>query len=279
MFLKNCVVSTPINVDVLEHELRDHPNKYFVQQLVHGLREGFDTGIQQLPTTSYMCTNLQSALKQPDVVTQLLDKELQRGYVIGPFATPPFKVFRISPLGVAEHKYSKKQRLIVDLSAPHDSAEHSSLNDLIDKESYSVSYVTIDDAIAIIKRLGQGSMLTKTDVVDAFKQVPIKRDLWPFHGVEWNGKYYFFVRLCFGSRSSPKLFTMLSEAIHYIATHSSRMENLLFLLDDFLAIDRPNTSFGISLNVFHTMFDSLNIPIHPNKRSDPIRSWCFWVSR
>jgi hypothetical protein len=39
---------------------------------------------------------------------------------------------------------SGKKRLILDLSSPHNDAVHPSINDLIDKESSSLSYVNRD---------------------------------------------------------------------------------------------------------------------------------------
>ena len=53
----------------------------------------------------------------------------------------------VCPLGLAIGKYSGKKRLIVDLSSPHDNPNHVSINDLIDKDSCSMTYVKIDDAI------------------------------------------------------------------------------------------------------------------------------------
>ena len=44
------VASTPTNIDKLEQELSSHSDRRFVQELITALREGFDTGIQQLPT-------------------------------------------------------------------------------------------------------------------------------------------------------------------------------------------------------------------------------------
>ena len=85
---------------------------------------------------------------------------LERGYIIGSFNNIPFEHYRISPLGVAESKYSEKKRLIVDLLAPHDNPSHPSLNALINKEDFSLSYVTIDSAIKI-KKLEKGTWLTK----------------------------------------------------------------------------------------------------------------------
>ena len=222
-----------------------------------------------MPVQSYICKNLLSAVRKPDVVRDLLSKELSKGYLIGPFDKPPFNIYRINPLGIAERKYSKKQRLIVDLSAPHNNDTHFSLNSLIDKSEYSVSYTRIDDAIEIIKRLGRGSLMNKTDIVDAFKLLPIRVDLWRFHGVKWDEKYYFFTRICFGSRSSPKLFTLLSKVIHFIATNNCHIREFLYLLDDFLSIDPPgNDGIQTMCSLTH-LFRVLNISIHPDKTLSP----------
>ena len=56
-------------------------------------------------------------------------------------------------------KYSGKKRLIVDLSSPHDDLSHSSINDLIDKDACSLTYVRIDDAIKAIQQHGKGALL------------------------------------------------------------------------------------------------------------------------
>ena len=189
-----------------------------------------------------------------------------------PFDKPPFDIYRINPLGIAERKYSKKQRLIVDLSAPHNNDTHFSLNSLIDKADYSVSDSRIDDAILIIKRLGPGSLMNKTDIVDASKLLPIRVDLWRIHGVKWDEKYYFFILICFGSRNSPKLFTLLSKAIHFIATNNCHIRELLYMLDYFLSIDPPgdtgNDGFQTMCSLTH-LFRVLNIPIHPDKTLGP----------
>lgn len=162
-------VSTPVNVDNLKRELLNHPDQTFQKYLLDGLIHGFHTGFKELPKFSIVCKNLASATSQPECVTQLIESEVSKGYLCGPFKSIPFKHFRINPIGVAEGKYSKKKRLIVDLSAPHEDDINPSLNDLIDKEEFSLQYVTIDDAIRLIKQLGQSSWLIKTDITDAFK--------------------------------------------------------------------------------------------------------------
>jgi hypothetical protein len=41
--------------------------------------------------------------------------------------------------------------LILDLSSPHNNDEHQSVNDLIDKDLCSLTYIKIDDAIKVIQ--------------------------------------------------------------------------------------------------------------------------------
>ena len=125
-------MNTPIKVAVLAAELKFHPDKEAVNELLQGLVHGFHTGLEVLPKMPLICKNLLSAHREPLVVTSLLAEEVRKGYVVGPFDKPPFKTFRVSPLGVATGKYSGKKRLIVDLSAPHDVEHHFSFNELID---------------------------------------------------------------------------------------------------------------------------------------------------
>ena len=264
----NCVSS--VNVQTLSEELKYHPDKSFCDYLLKGFIEGFDTGLTKLPELPWECDNLLSAKRQPDITSELLETELDRGYVVGPFDTIPFHNYRISPIGVAESKYSKKKRLIVDLSAPHDNPDHPNLNELIKKEDYSLEYFTIDMAISIIKRLGKGAWLTKTDIKDAFKLVPIKKSLFPFYGVKWNNKYYFYTRLVFGSRSSPKIFDTLSQTVCWILENNYGIRHILHLLDDFLAVDAPNAEADRTMAIFSLVFNKLGIPLSLNKTVGPV---------
>lgn len=68
------------------------------------------SGWHSFSSTSYVAKNLQSTLAEPDVVSVLLEKEINKGYVICPFSSPPFSPFRINSLCVATRKYSGKKR-------------------------------------------------------------------------------------------------------------------------------------------------------------------------
>jgi hypothetical protein len=262
--------TTPINIKKLSDDLKHHPDRTFVQYLLSGLQEGFDPLIYPVPHTSYECGNNLSAHKLADFVDSAISRELTQKYIVGPFDTPPFEVYRISPLGVAQGKYSRKNRLILDLSAPHTSATES-INDLIDKEFCSLEYVSMDDAIHILRCLGPGTWMCKTDITDAFKQVPIRADLWRYFGFKWKSKYYFYVRLAFGCRSSPKIFNELSKAIVWIAKNKYQIKHMLWLLDDFITFDARDEITERSMAIVSLLFRSLNIPTAPHKTVGPVQ--------
>ena len=226
-------VTSPINSAALRSELFSHPDKTFVDRLVVGIDNGFHTGISRVPENNLECANLLSARRDKSFVKDAIAQEVTKGYLIGPLKELPFEHFRVSPIGVAQSKYSMKKRLILDSSSPHDVEGNLSINSLIDKEKYSLKYVTVDDAMDITSKLGKGTQLTKIDIKDAFRILPIHPEHRPFHCIKWENFYYVYARLAFGSRSNQAIFTQLSQALHYIATVNYGVQHLLFLLDDF----------------------------------------------
>lgn len=99
--------STPIHTDILEKELTLHPDPEFVSYLCSGLRHGFDTKIDNVELHTKVCKNLLSTKDNTSAVSELINKECEKGYLLGPFSMPPFPEFRISPIGIVEGKYSK----------------------------------------------------------------------------------------------------------------------------------------------------------------------------
>jgi len=240
-----------------------------VDYLCQGLEFGFDTKISVYPIRTHESKNNLSATRAPHVVDELLLKELDRGFLLGPFKEPPFTTYRVSPLGVAEHKYSKKKRLIVDLSAPHRNPLTPSINALIDKDECSLQYVKVDDAIRTIQDLGHGAIMCKTDISDAFKQIPIHPSQWHLFGIRWNSLYYFYHRLAFGCRSSPKIFDHLSIAICWIAQNNYGLAHIFHLLDDFLTVDPPDSVGERTMALLCTLFQRLNVPLASHKTLGP----------
>ena len=136
------------------------------------LVDGFTNGFQ-IPFEGEVqfrdCTNLLSARKLPDILREKIIVELEAKRVVGPFYEPPFNNFLVSPLGLVPKKEEGEYRVIHHLSFP----EGSSVNDGISQEHKTVHYQNIDCAIQLIKRFGRGSFLSKTDVLHAYKVVPV----------------------------------------------------------------------------------------------------------
>lgn len=257
-----------MNILKLKEDLSGHPNQKFVKYLCDGLELGFDTLVSSNSLPTKECKNLQSAITQEDITDKLIQSEVTKGFLQGPFSSPPFQQYRVSPIGVAVGKYSKKPRLIVDLSAPHNNSEHFSVNELIDKESCSLSYVRIDDAIKIIQQLGVGTSMCKTDISDAFKIIPVSPSQWHLFCIRWKGSYYYYNKLAFGCRSSPKIFDTLSQAVCWIAQHIYGINHILHLLDDFITFEQPGIH-DENMTKLLQLFNSLGIPIARHKTCGP----------
>ena len=81
------LLSTPIDVDRLQLELSDHPDRDYVDSLIHMLRFGARIAYTG-PRRPRLSRNLISASQHSDIVSDNLAKEVKLGRVAGPFLTP-----------------------------------------------------------------------------------------------------------------------------------------------------------------------------------------------
>ena len=151
-------------------------------------------------------SNLKSALSQPQVVSAKLEKERAAGRIAGPFSSPPFAYFRCSPLGIVRKKDPSEFRLIQHLSYP----KGSFVNDYIPQEFSSVKYACINDAISVIKSLGAGCFMAKTDIKSAFRIIPVHPKDHPLLGMKRDSQYFFGRTLPMGCSSSCAIFEAFS---------------------------------------------------------------------
>ena len=170
------------------------------------------------------------------------------------------------PIGVVPKKEQGKFRTILHLSHP----PGESINDFISKEDYSLHYITIDKAIAAIKRVGRGAWLSKLDIEAAFHIIPVHPSQWHLLGMKWEGQYYFDKVLSMGGRSSPCIFDSLSEAIEWICVTNYLIEILMHLLDDFLSVESPGAP-PMALEKLKQIFARLGVPLAPNKLFGPVQ--------
>ncbi len=141
-------IQTPIQVDLLEKHLENHPDPFFVSKLCRELREGARIGYNG-PRVARNSKNLTTAFSKPEIVSANLEKEVKLGCTAGPFTKPPLPNFQVSPIGLVPKKHSEKYRTIFHLSHPKSGG---SINSFIAKEDFSLNHVKVDDAVKQIRK-------------------------------------------------------------------------------------------------------------------------------
>ena len=120
---------------------------------------------------------MESTLSHSAVVEDYIHKELTLLRMAGPFPKHSLHGGQVSRFGViSKHRHQiYSWRLIVDLSHP----PGFSVNDSIPKYLCSLHYVTINDAIDQVVKLGSGTLLAKADIKSALCLLPI-------HPADWH---------------------------------------------------------------------------------------------
>ena len=144
------LVHTPLSIPAWQACLSTHPDADFVRYITDGLQQGFSIGADPTVQLRSAPKNLQSALKNPEVVDDYLSQETASGNILGPFEVSTFPGIHINSFGVIPKKHQPgRWRLITDLSAP----KGFSVNDAIDPALCSLSYVTVDEVATVAMRL------------------------------------------------------------------------------------------------------------------------------
>ena len=96
---------------------------------------------------------MKSAKEHPQVVDDYIMKECLAGRLLGPLDPQMFTDVQVSRFGVIPKSEPGNWWLILDLSSP----EGRSVNDGINLENCSLSYITMDDAVRAIVAMGEGA--------------------------------------------------------------------------------------------------------------------------
>ena len=178
---------------------------------------------------------------------------------------------KLSPLGVVPKRQEGQYRLIHHLSYPR--ASGWSVNGGISKEHTPVSYAGIEDAIAVIKRLGRG--FAKTDIKSAFRILPVHRDDYMLLGFSWKDQFYYDLCVPMGCASSCAIFERFSSVLEWIAIQKLGCHGVVHILDDFLFIEKTHDRCQESLNKFIEFCTLAGIPIACEKTFKPSKVMDF----
>ena len=181
---------------------------------------------------------MQSALDHPEVIDAYLAKEASLGRMLGPFEMDDLALlaeFQTNRFGVIpKGRNTGNWRLITDLSYP----PQGSVNDGIEPELCSLSYVSVDQVAEAAASLGTGAVLAKMDIEAAYRLIPVHPQDRPLQAVQWRGKIYIDPMLPFGLRSDPKIFNTWADALEWYVRQQG-VQHIFHYLDDFIVVGGP----------------------------------------
>ena len=257
---------TPLNVLRFKAYIQGYRSPY-PQDLVKGFSEGFrlQSTLSSDPQKQQY-TNHRSALEKKDIVQAKLRKELRLQRISGPFESPPFHPFILSPLGLVPKKVPNEYRLIHDLSFP----KSDSVNSHIDPYYSAVRYEDLDHCLSMILALGVGTLISKADLKDAFRIIPIHPSDYKLLGFSWDGKFYYDRCLPMGCSISCQIFESFSCAIQWILTKKLDIPHMSHILDDYIFFGAKGTIHAKkSLQTFEVLAESLSLPLKHEKTVQP----------
>jgi len=220
------------------HYLSKYPDQRLAHFLVEGLERGFWIGFNHSQARLKKAgSNLLSAFQNQDVISSYIKEEVSLGWLVGPLPQEVAAQVHISPIGVITKGHTPgKWRLIVDLSSPPE----NSVKDGINQAWCSLTYISVDDITRIIARLGRGALLGKMDIKSAYHIVPVHPVDQLLLDIRWQGEVYIDTRLPFGLRLAPIIFTVLADALEWIARQQGVGIHLHYL-NDFITVGPPDS--------------------------------------
>ena len=139
--------------------------------------------------------------KYPHIVQQLVDAEVEKGHILGPFDVLPLPNLIYSLINIVPKTRSPdKFQLMHDLLFPHD--RMNAINDCIPEVNAKVQYHHINKVINLALAMGLTMCRAQVDIKHTFQNLPMHPNNIQFLSFMLNGKIYLNSLLPFGTDSS-----------------------------------------------------------------------------
>ena len=256
-------LKTPVNKAKLKKLIEKCKKSWTVHEIkiaekaLNDLTNGTTSHFKKIPKPTKNC-NAKSSVFYGEMITDEVGHWLKKKYAAGPFNKPPFEDICISPLMASKQK--TKIRPILNLSAP----EGNSVNECMD----ACLFRKLEMSSA--KKFGQGLHLAgknakfaKTDLQDAYKLLPCKKEEQKFFGFQWLDKYFVDISTPFGSRAAPANFDDFGETLKNITkTLTGTKEKWIHRqLDDIPVISPKNSNIAENFSKkYKEICTELNVP-------------------
>lgn len=213
----------------------------------HGLRSGFRTGVSSTLTTHYIPNNHNSAINAPQLVDEHIAKELALQRYSGPFSVSQLLTligpFRTAPLGVVPKPNSDKSRIIQDLSFPRDNPTLKSVNSEINSDDFPCEWGSFAQCYFLVAKAPAGTQVAVFDVDSAYRNIPVHPEDQPHFCISWKGDIYIDHCVAFGSASSAGLFGRVADCFVAIIKYYGAQQVLKWV-DDIIFFRYPCNSMA-----------------------------------
>ena len=203
--------------------------------------------------------NLRSAVDNGALLTDTIATWVTKGFVAGPFDTPPVAGFRANPLAFVVR--NGKIRPILNMSGP----KGKSFNINVDKRKMEKLHMGTARQFGYgLSRAGKGAVFSKFDLKDAYKLMPARKDDFRLQGFRWLGKWFVETQQSFGGAPSPSNFDRLPKTMDFLVCIESKTprDQVFRALDDSPCVGQENSGIveGFSA-VMKEMCEDLNVPL------------------
>ena len=243
-----------------------YPLRADAEFLCDGFLYGFRIPIDRSAPLPVFDTRSMKESMNPDCIRSLLLSDLDAHRVDGPFSSPPFENFVVSPIH-AVPKDSGGFRLIHNLSFPIGDSINSRIHDM----DATVQYSSFDDALDMVSSAGSCCLMLKFDIRNAFKLLPVAVEDWHLLGFYFDGNFYYEKCLSFGLRCSCLYFERFGQFLRFLLCSRSGHKNWISYLDDFFVVvprDLP-TLMSRSLDCIFELASQINLPLADEKQEGP----------
>ena len=160
-------IVTPLAWETWDARLAWHPDQRFRQYVVSGIRDGFNIRFDYQRLLKSSKRNMPSVSSQPQAIREYMADKCAVGHILGPLKAESVPGLQVNKFGLISKKIPGEWRLIVDLSSP----EGYSVNDGVYNHLCSLKYISVDDALAVI-RAGPGSSLGQSGHPESLSHGP-----------------------------------------------------------------------------------------------------------
>jgi hypothetical protein len=205
--------------------------------------------------------NASSTVKYGRQITDNTATWIGEGFAAGPFDEPPCENFRVNPL--LAFVQPDKVRPVLDVSSP----KGSSFNDNVDGHETEKVYMASAKSFAQnVVECGINAVMSKHDLVAAYKQIPCKVEDLRLQGFMLLGKYFLETRQVFGAKTSVCNYDILGATLKLIAQIDCSIPAQLVMrqVDDVPVISPEGSGFTEEFSArYKAVAEELKVKLSP----------------